>query len=251
MYEIDRGSGYPLTLDPGAGEMPVWSPKGDWIAYRNETGLYRIQPGPNPQPQLILASDGLELPSSWSPDGKELIFTRLEKHGREVAAVKVEGASGETRLLVQNAKDAYLGRVSPGGRWLAYATNVSGRAEVWIQAYPEAVAGQSLLVSSQGGTDPVWSRDGKTLFFLTNDFTAIMGVATDQDLSKWGLPEAVCELDPRFFVPADFVSTYDVAPDGRFVFVNSLSDRSPPEIRVVLNWFEELKRLVPVPETKK
>ena len=165
-------------------------------------------------------------------------------------AVRVGDASAVPRTLVQVNGDASLGRVSPDGRWLAYTTNISGRQEIWVQGYPTSGDAKPFLVSTEGGRDSVWSRDGKWLYFLSNEHTAMFKVSIQTERSNWGLPEKVCELDPLVYVAALNVPSYDVAPDGRFIFARNVTPQSPLEIRVVLNWFEELKRLVPVKESK-
>ena len=133
-------------------------------------------------------------------------------------------------------------RLSPDGRWLAYTSNEPGRIEVFVQPFP-GPGGRS-QISIDGGTEPVWSRDGRELFFLSGDKMMAVQITTAPIFTA-GTPQALFE--GRYLFGPNSVAAYDVAADGqRFLRVQPMHPDPPvDQIQVVLNWTEELKRLVP------
>jgi len=134
-------------------------------------------------------------------------------------------------------------RFSPDGRWLAYISNESGRYEVYVQPYPGP--GGKWQISTDGGTEPVWNRNGRELFYRSGDKMMAVDIATQ--------PSFVAGK-PRMLFQGQYVPTngtfpfYDVSPDGqRFLMLkpSEQSGAAPTQINVVLNWFEELKQKVP------
>jgi Tol biopolymer transport system component len=130
---------------------------------------------------------------------------------------------------------------SPDGRWLAFVSNESGREEIYIQPYPGP--GKKNLISTDGGREPVWSSDGRELFYRSGD--KMMAVTIQAALEPAiGTPRTVFE--GSYVSYAGGGNSYDVSPDGRrFLMVKSEEKTTPTQINVVLNWGEELRRLVP------
>ncbi len=125
---------------------------------------------------------------------------------------------------------------SPDGRWLAYVSDESGRNQVYVRSYP---GGKVYPISSDGGVEPLWSRDGREIFRPKGDALFSVTITTDQELEAT-IPIVLFEKPFDQGYPD---ANYDVSPDSqRFLTVG---DRSTTELRVVLNWFEELNRLVP------
>ena len=138
---------------------------------------------------------------------------------------------------------------SPDGKWVAYDTYETGRQEVYVCPFPGP--GGIIPISTEGGDEPIWSPDGKELFYRCGN--KMMAVAiefvtneTEPEL-KAGIPR---ELFKGQFFRANVESvaglSYDLDSDGRFIMIQEDEESSTAEIHVVLNWFEELKRLVPV-----
>jgi serine/threonine-protein kinase len=159
-----------------------------------------------------------------------------------------------TQPLLTGVADEYNPKFSPDGRWLAYASNESGRDEVYVQRYP---TGARLAVSTEGANDPVWRRDGRELYFRSRDPVApkLMGVSITPDGTTLRLGKPVPLLEMRVPVPTGGVeeyassgfsgARYDVLPDGRFVAIRRADRNGQREIVVVQNYAAELKRLAP------
>ena len=134
---------------------------------------------------------------------------------------------------------------SPDGHWLAYISDESGRPEIYVQPYPGP--GGKWQISTEGGIEPAWNRNGRELFFRSG--SKMMGVeVTTQPTFSAGKPKVLFE-GQYLEVQAGLMGTaYDVSPDGqRFLMIKSgeQAQAAPTQINVVLNWFEELKRRVP------
>jgi hypothetical protein len=132
---------------------------------------------------------------------------------------------------------------SPDGRWLAYISDASGRHEIYVQPYPGP--GGRLQISTEGGTEPVWSRNGRELFYRSGDKMMAVEIDTRSSFSA-GKPKSLFQGS---YLPAPaLLANYDVAPDGRHFLMLKPGgeEQAPTQVNLVLNWFEELKRLVPV-----
>src|SRR5204863_8365654 len=127
----------------------------------------------------------------------------------------------------------------PDGRWMAFTADDSGRDENYEQPFPDA--GPKVPVSRAGGRQPAWSRNGRQLFFRQGEF--LMSVPVEGSPLRFGPPQRLFEFDGRIYGDNPNITNYDVAPDGRFLAVKSDAAASD-EIQIVLNWSEELKRLL-------
>ena len=148
--------------------------------------------------------------------------------------------------LVQTEANELNPAFSTDGRWLAYSSDESGRAEVYVQSFPELTG--KWQISANGGVEPVWSNDGDEIFYRTSTDMMVVGVQTEPEFSS-GTPRVLFQTN--FFVDP-ITRTYEVSPDGQRFLVVKEVDRNTPnasfrtELLVVENWFEELKRLAPV-----
>ncbi len=148
----------------------------------------------------------------------------------------------EPTLFLKTPGNVYASRLSPDGHWIAYASDESGRSEIYVQPFPGL--GGKWQISTDGGGHAVWARNGRELFYRNGDKMMVVEVTTQPKFAP-GSPKALFE--GQFFSAGDGNTMYDVAPDGqRFVMIkDSVEQREGGQINVVLNWFEELKRLVP------
>jgi Tol biopolymer transport system component len=223
---------------------PVWSPGGERIFFAStrEEGTYQIfwKPADGSGDAKQLTTRGSCLPTSVSSDGKTLIFhkrTERANENRDILKLFVEG-DREPEALVETPFDEHSGMLSPDDRWLAYVSNESGRDEVYV--LPFTGPGGRILVSTDGGVEPMWSRDGRELFYRNGYKMMAVSVSTDPELAL-GKPT---ELFEKPYATRRSIPNYDVTADGEFVMVGIPSSEAT-QIHVVLNWFEELKRLVP------
>jgi dipeptidyl aminopeptidase/acylaminoacyl peptidase len=187
------------------------------------------------------------MPTSWSPDGQTLAFTdRITSvAGHDIWMLPLEGEQEPWAFLDTEFEETGA-MFSPNGRWLAYMSNETGRDEVYVQPFSVSGPRGTKQISVGGGTEPLWGPDGRELFYRNGD--KMMAVAieaeSEPELSV-GTPRLLFE--GRFLPGPNWARrNYDISPDGqRFLMIQREQDLVPTEIIVVLNWFEELKRLVP------
>jgi dipeptidyl aminopeptidase/acylaminoacyl peptidase len=195
------------------------------------------------QMELLVKVDPAHLgasPGSCSPDGKKVAV--LENTGTDLNIAVLEISTGiTTPFLISKFRESYPD-ISPDGRWIAYTSDESKRDEVWLRPFPPNPGGKH-QVSSDGGVAPLWSRDGKRLFYRWRDQMWVAEVGNENGFTS----------KPRLLFQKRYGTTspirgYDLSLDGkRFLMVKAGQPRNTPvtEMILVQNWFEELKRLVP------
>jgi serine/threonine protein kinase/Tol biopolymer transport system component len=244
VYGLERRTRERLTV--GARTFgPVWTPDGTRVAFASRrSDLWRLywaaaDGSGEAEPLLPGAFEpGVHLdPMSWSPDGRLLAVEQwsADTTQRDIWVLSLEGDSSP---FVTTSFNEHEAKFAPDGRWLAYQSNDSGRNEVYVKPYPGP--GRTLMVSTDGGRDPVWSPDGRELFYLDVSGRKMMVVSfTNEPIARVGTPRLLFEGD----YDSGDARQYDVAPVGqRFLMIKRNPLRS---VNVVLNWFEELERLVP------
>jgi serine/threonine-protein kinase len=261
IWVIDLATGAQTKLtQEGANMFPCWTPDGERVSYLsirrgNEFSInWKRADGHGESEALVSQGEPGEVlgPGSWSPDGKTLVYFRdlpsQPENGKDIWMMDRDG-DREPRPLVATRAAEKGAAISPDGDWLAYTSNESGQVEIYVQPFP--AGGERHQVSAAGGEKPVWSPDGRSIYYRA--------IAE----GEFGLPILTVPVttEPRFragaakvlFGKSYEVGTYrwgpnfDIARDEKsFVVI----DADEPwgratEIRVVLNWFEELKRLAP------
>jgi eukaryotic-like serine/threonine-protein kinase len=248
LYDLPRDTLTRLTSGDAAEKCPLWTPDGTRIAFMSGEGVYWMPWDGSGVAERLTTTGHDSAPASWTPDGMTLAFA-LEKPTDTDVWILPKG--GDARPLLQSAFDELSPVFSPDGRWLAYVSDETGRSEVYVQAYPGP--GARVQISSDGGLSPVWARNGEELFYRTpldsDGMTAMMAVdIVTKPEFRAGRPHLLFRNDYRSSFFTHPVRNYDVTPDGqRFLMVRS--EDFPPEevteLRIVLNWDHELKRLVP------
>ena len=243
-YDIEREVLTRFTFEGGV--RPIWTPEGDRIVFTsNRHGFFDIfwKPLDGPGELAQLTEGAYRVPASFSPNGDVLVFRQQGSAGWDIGMLRLDERNTEATMLLDESFNELQPAVSPDGRWLAYTSDESGRFEVFVQSFPELRGKKQ--VSSGGGREPVWKRDGTELFYREGD--KMMSVATTlaPDLFL-GRPELLFESSYSNS-PFGSATNYDIAEDGRFLMVQSEDDEAeePMRINVVLNWFEELKARVP------
>ena len=225
----------------------MWTPDGQRVCYDSGVEVFcQAADGRGPA-EASFKVDGLRNTRPFSPDSTRMVLeTRGPKTGDDITIATL-GPSVETRPLLNTAHSETTPAISPDGRWLAYQSDESGRAEVYVRPFP-AVDRRRWPISTGGGTEPRWARDGRELFFTVRSGWNAPGVLMSVPVQPGstfiaGRPAVVLKI------PAWWSEAYDVAPDGRFLFhlQGSRSEEEAPrqEIVVAQNWFEELKARVP------
>jgi Tol biopolymer transport system component len=247
ILDVGRGTVEKLTTDLGRDSEPIWSPDSARIAYFSTSrpggpGIFiRRADGTGDVDRITL---GTHLPSSWSADGKWLAYADFDNRGISVAnvsalmAVDIEG-DHTPRVLIKGS----AGRIAPTERWVA-VTGAEGTDEIYVLPFPDPSRGPRSRISIDGGRNPTWAPDGKTLFFRRGQAMMSVTVGGDDPLT-WPKPQKLFE-GPYLF---DIGPThYDAARDGRLLMVKTAAqagDDALMQIVVVQNWFEELRRLAP------
>jgi len=247
-YDLERGG---LTLIAGAAEVwwPLWSRDGRSLYYgrmaegRTWMAVQAAESGSEPRTFLALTAS----PSSFTPDGKTLAIVRH----RDIFAVTLrDGHPVEEPLVVTPHQESWP-EFSPDGRWLAYASDYSGRWEVYVRPHPGS--GPSQVVSLDGGDAPVWNPNGRELFFVSLPDAAgkraMMSVPMQAGVAQ-SRPVQLFQFGPHaLYIGGGWLRTHDVAPGGeRFYTSQELPGEPPPvvtHINLIQNWFEELKAKVP------
>jgi len=224
----------------------IWTPDGKRIVFpwqKSTVPNLFSQPfdGSSPMERLTTSEYG-QHPESWSSDGQTLALVETHADSGE-DIVLLETRSGRVRPFLNSQFDEMYPEFSPDGRWIAYSSNESKRNEVYVRPFPGP--GMKVPISSQGGVEPLWARNGKQLFYRWGGQVWAVDVRTDGGFAT-GKPRLLFER-PGYSggVP---IRGYDLSQDGqRFLMVKYEQRKPTPvtEMILVQNWFEELKRLVP------
>jgi serine/threonine-protein kinase len=253
VYERSRASAIRQLTFIGKNRYPIWSAAGRFVTFQSDRegdlGLFQQRADGSGTAERLTKSDPgtAHVPNSWSPDGNTLLFEVIKDSGRTLWVFSTGDRKiaqvGDIQMETGGATiDATF---SPNGRWLAYRSAAdNGAPAVSVEPFP--VTGSKFLIDN--GLNPVWSRDGKTLFFrrlTTGDFVATR--VTTESAFSFSTPQQL----PMTFPGRQSISSarnHDITPDGKFIGVVPAGQGQAdtrPQINVVLNWTEELKRLVP------
>ena len=242
-YDLQRGTRLRLTTG-GRNRRSVWSPDGKQIAFYSvdessppEQDIFVVPASRESQPRRLFSRPGPQFPDVWTRDGQSIVFADGEGGTgvrRDLWLYPLNGAAKPLVVTRFNERGATL---SPDGQWMAFVSDESGLDEVYVQPFPGP--GAKTPISTRGGLQPAWSRDGRELFYRERDSLMSVRVAfsplsASVPTRLFEMPAAVYNLDPNF-------ADYDVAPDGRFIAIRG-EDRPNDEINVVLNWREDVRR---------
>jgi Tol biopolymer transport system component len=235
LIDLSRAVTSRFTFDPGSNFSPVWSPDGSRIAYgatRKEfLDLYVRSAVAGAQEELLLASGDDKGPTSWSPDGRYILFEDYTSdRGIDLMLLSLEGAR-KAEPFVQTRFDEQRATFSPDGKWVAYVSNESGRDEVYVTSFPARANRRQ--VSTGGGGRPRWRADGRELFYGARGGKLLsVDVGPNGDFGP-----------PRNILQVRGARDYAVAPDGqRFLVDVALEDPGAAPATIVLNWTADLKK---------
>ena len=247
-----------VTHDPGIDWAPAWTPDGRRLVFGSQLGggvssLFMRAADGSGAVERLTHSGNIQLPSSVSPDGKHVIFVEGSAATTEDVMMITLDKDHRVQPLVQTSFFEGNGEISPDGRWLAYQSNDSGQPQISVRPFPDVNNGH-WQVSTAGGIQPLWARNGEELFYLAPK-GALMSVRIEPG-TTWRAAPPTTVLNGQYFFGGDLLAgvvltrTYDASPDGkRFLMIKDAGAAgpavAPASIVVVQNWLEELKRLVP------
>jgi eukaryotic-like serine/threonine-protein kinase len=232
LVDLARASAVPLTTTPGRNDSPVWSPDGRAIAFAaDREGPQHIYvktiDETTPDRQLDHSNVLFKAPTDWSPDGRSIQITQLDRDTAQNLYQLPAGGGEMTRLVAGPTIDSDA-KVSPDGRWLAYSSDQTGRFEVYVQ--PVAGSARRVQVSQQGGLLPWWTKDGRALVFPSEDLQSLWHVdVTTGATFRAGTPRQTGRLPPGIIAIA-------ATPDrGRFLAI-APAHTGIGSATLVLNW---------------
>jgi len=244
------------TLTPlspaGQSIAPVWDVDGSRVIYalnsvdESDRAIVSQPADGSVEAETIFAARSAEMmyPRAMSSDGRVLLVSN-DGPPRDIGMLRLDGVAGIEPLIATGAEEV-SGELSPDGRWLAYDSDESGRSEIYVRPFPN-VGDSRLQISVEGGVDPLFSRDGRELFYWSEPGT-IMSVELQYDADgglSASLPQVVIQGD---YAKNNTARQYDVSADGEYFVVlkrAETGEREPPRIVIVQNWVEELNSVVP------
>jgi Tol biopolymer transport system component len=244
IIDLMRGTLNRLTSE-GINDNPIWTMDGRRVAFYSTqgsfqpTGIYWAAADASSKPELLLATNIVSFPDSWTPDGRTLLYHSTGPAHIWVVQPTGNGGDGNPRLLFErSAFNETQAQVSPDGRWVAYVSDESGKSQIYVRAFPGP--GGKLTIAVEGGKNPRWSRGGRERFYLNPAKSQVMAVEIQAGpMFRVGQPHALFEQrNPD----------WDVAPDGQHFLVRKQPQtvQNEAKLQVVVNWFDELRRRVPV-----
>ncbi len=238
-----------LTFDEGIDVAPLWTPDSARVVFtssREGGGLFWKAADGTGQAELLHEFPAGVRAYSWSADGR-LVF---EQAPGDIGLLTMEGERAVEMLLDTEYSD-FAPAVSPDGRWLAYTSNETGNPLIYVQPFPNIDGGKWLVSTNGYGRNPVWSPDGRELFFTSPTTMMVAQIETEPTFSA-RTPEPL--FDRFAYYLAGGGRQWDIASDeDRFIFrvagtaLQTSDDESFNRLIFVENWFEELKARVPIP----
>jgi serine/threonine-protein kinase len=256
IWDIARRVLTRLTFDPALEVVPVWTRDGRaliWTSRQPMLNLFRRAADGTGAVERLTDGPREQRPASVTRDGKVLLAENslpgLNQSPQDLALMPLDGDRRVTRLMETPFAERNP-EISPDDRWLAYESNESGGFEIYVRPYPAVDSGR-WQVSIAGGRAPLWSPDGRELFYWNPEGSLMRVPILSGPGKAFAAGEVTALVNGRYFTADGEVNqgrSYDITPDGRrFVMIKDLRDAAQPlSLSIILNWTEELKRLVPV-----
>ena len=246
LLDLATGNQSRFTFDSAYDENPIWSPDGTRVVFdSNRLGprslFVKASNGAGGEDKLLALSNSI-VPMDWSRDGRFLLYASIDpKSGSDLWILPMTGDRKPIPFL-QGPSSEGQGKFSPDGRWIAYASDESGKAEIYVQSFP-GLGGGKWQISMDGGTQPRWRHDGKELFFLSHG--RIMSAEIKQSSSfEAGAPAVLFEIPLEMYSsPGSGVNNssvdYASSTDGMRFLVNAwVEDPGLAPIAIVENWHQ-------------
>jgi len=244
-YDLLRKAYRRLTFG-GRNMSPIWTPDGKTVTYSSVRGfpsIYNLAADGSGKETTVARDQAAALfPGSWSPDGTTLALSRFSPNGWDVYTLTT---GGTPQPFAATRFDESAPSISPDGHWIAYCSDESGTREVYVTSFPEA--GEKVQVSTGGGAQPVWMSTGLGLLYRSGDRLMAVKLETAPRLSASAPTELISGLPLSGDSSVPGAPFYDITSDGQQVLI--VRKKPPPgvdHLEVVLNWFTELQRRVPI-----
>ncbi len=240
IHDLRPGTASPLTFEGGFNRRPEWSPDGERILFVSDvTGraaLHTVPANGSGPPELMLRLERPIWEASWSRDGHWLALRSSSAISKDLEYLEID-ADTIPRPYLDTDFDEFNPQLSPDGRWLAYVADESGRSEVYVRSFP--IPGRRWLVSTNGGSEPLWAHSGKELFFISDDDQMVRAeVATGAEFS---VGDRTALFSVSQFIIIRSHTSYDISlDDSRFLMIERAGGRTA-DLIVVQNFVEELK----------
>ena len=239
-----------LTTNPAQEQLAFWSPDGHSLFVSTSRdgvgGIYRIPVGGGSEK---LIAKGTLFPGDLSPDGKSFFFfqrgaaTRSDIWVQPYPGTAAEPATGPARAIINSESDELHAQVSPNGQWLAYMSDITGTNEVYVRRLmPDGSVGpEAMRVSTGGGVQPLWSRDGREIFFVNAAqgylSAQLMAVPVTNSTTSFEFGQAKALFKMRMLPTQSVIRDYDISLDGqRFLIGTALGDARATPATIILNW---------------
>lgn len=241
LYDQARRTESRFTLDSPSSAYPIWSPNGSHIAYSSTRVALPSVVAQKPvsgagASEILDSSTTPARPTDWSRDGRYVVAQVLDPRRNSDVWVLPQFGDRKAFPYLHADYNEQFGKLSPGGKWLAYTSNETKRDEVYVQTFPSPEG--KWQVSTNGGTRPVWSRNGKELFFIDPGRRVMAVEVRGGAKFEAGVPKTL--FATRFAVGGS--TWFDVSDDGRFLIPNEAEEAGTSPISVVINWSASLKR---------
>ena len=260
LRDLARSTDTRFTAGGGVNLAPVWSPKGDRIAFRfagvaaiggrRQTGIYWKAASGSSDSELLLASASsnaaVVIPDQWSRDGQFIVYSEFDpKTKSDLWTLPVTGADRKPVPFLRTEFNESMGQLSPDSRWMAYASDESGQREVYVRPFPGGEG--KWKISTAGGVEPRWRGDGKELFYVAADgkmtAVAIKAALAPKPVFEAGVPAPLFDAHDAAINVLIGLFGYDVTSDGkRFLVLTSGEAAAAPPLTVVVNWMAGLKK---------
>jgi serine/threonine protein kinase len=238
-YELQRGNTRRLTFDLAQDSVPIWSPDSARFVFasnrRDYNDVYVKNSDGAQEEKNILQSDVDKFPNDWSREGKYILYTQNTDLGFLTLPELKDNLFLKAPSVLRN------GQFSPDGKWVAYASNETGKWEIYVTSFP-APRGK-WQVSVGGGEQPRWRGDGRELFYLSPDSKVMAVPVTTGANFDSGTAVALFQATPRQPIPIYDLFVYDVSRDGqRFLIITPVKEAETAPMSVILNWTGKLNK---------